>query len=153
MGKLIHNGITYTQVNRGLDSAVRSLKDCYLIGYSDTAAHQSPIDANNYIEVVGDDVILHRSSNSNNCSIYTELNAGDRCTVFFDDLANTDGNIYIHKCSDISTEPVVMQRISTQQISSNMTSFVAPENAYYVFSFWSNNTNSITLSNPQCFVF
>ena len=128
-----------------------SLKNNYMIGDSDHTKYPSPIDANNYVEVSGNDVILHRNDAIYHLWCYTPLlQAGNLYTISFDSASNTNGYIYIEYATDITTNPVSTTRIAAVRATGiSGYTFIAPANGYYGIIIWNDGNGDISMTNPR----
>lgn len=131
-----------------------SLQNNYLIGVSATTEYQSPIDANNYIDASNDTVTLHRNAEDKHLFIYTPLvEVGRLYLMLWDSATNTDGNIYVQTASDVSTNPVTVNRIVSTNTTTPFVGYVFTPSAdcYYGVAFWSNNKDNIVVKNPRLY--
>lgn len=148
-GVLMLNGINYTGVSR--DGVAVSLKNNYLIGNSATTEYKSPIDANNYVELSGDTVILHRNNSDYHLYIYTPLlTAGHLYTISFESVSGTDGKFYVRTANDITTNPVIVSQVAQINDNSGLSiTFIPQTDCYYGVCLWRSEYNNISVTNPQ----
>lgn len=124
------------------------------IGVTATDKAQSPVDANNYIDVSGNVATLKRSNSNYHLWVYTPilLQTGKTYAIVFDSITGTDNNFYMEKTSDISVNPIVASRFDTVGHSSSVINGVVikPDtNAYYGIAIWSQGTTDIVITNPR----
>lgn len=124
------------------------------IGVTATDKAQSPVDANNYIDVSGNVVTLKRSNSNYHLWVYTPilLETGKTYAIVFDSITGSDNNFYMEKTSDISVNPIVASRFDTVSHSSSVTNgvIIKPDaNSYYGIAIWSLGTNDIVINNPR----
>lgn len=131
-----------------------SLVNYCRIGVTATDKAQSPVDANNYIDVSGNVATLKRNNSNYHLWVYTPilLEIGKTYAIVFDSISGSDGNFYMEKTSDISVNPIVASRFDTVGHSSSVINGVVikPDtNAYYGIAIWSQGTNDIVITNPR----
>lgn len=124
------------------------------IGVTATNKAQSPVDANNYIEVSGNVATLKRNSSNYHLWVYTPiiLEAGKTYAFVFDSITGSDNYFYMEKTSDISVNPIVASRFDTVGHSSSVINGVTikPDtDAYYGIAIWSQSLNDIVINNPR----
>ena len=126
-----------------------SLLDNYKIGVSATLVKNSPIDANNYVEVSGKTLILHRNSATPSLWLYTPyLEAGKKYAFYFESSSESDGYIYLDFTTAISdTKDFPTTRIGSVYNVGGY-SFTVQNSGYYAFILWQSNSNNITITNP-----
>lgn len=134
-----------------------SLANYCRIGVTATDKAQSPVDANNYIDVSGNVVTLKRNNTNYHLWIYTPilLQAGKTYTITFDSISGSDGNFYMEKTSDISVNPIYATRYDTVNHSSSVINgiVIKPDtDAYYGIAIWSQSTADIVITNPKLIV-
>lgn len=119
------------------------------IGMSATLVKNSPIDANNYVEVSGKTLILHRNSATPSLWLYTPyLEAGKKYALYFESSSESDGYIYLDYTTVISdTEDFPTTRIGSVYNVGGY-SFTVQNSGYYAFILWRSNSNNITITNP-----
>ena len=131
-----------------------SLVNYTRIGVTATDKAQSPVDANNYIDVAGNVATLKRNNSNYHLWVYSPilLQAGNTYAFVFDSITGSDNNFYMEKTSDISVNPIVASRFDTVGHSSSVINgvVVKPDtNAYYGIAIWSQGTNDIVITNPR----
>lgn len=127
-----------------------SLLDNYAIGLSASLATHSPIDANNYVEVVDDSVILHRNSGNPSLWIHTPyLEAGKTYAFIYESSSGSDGYVYRDFASAIpATGDFAVSRIGSVGATGGF-SFTPSTSGYYGFVFWSGGGSTISVKNPK----
>ncbi len=157
MGKLIHDGKTYAEVNHDAVLPI-SLLDNYRIGLTATAVTTSPLDANNYITVSGKTITYHRSSINYGLWIFTPyLEAGKLYCFSVDDVVNSDGNWYLDITQAINPSgQTAITRLGSMNYSGQAIMpltrgivFMPQTSGYYGLVFWSSNTSDISVVNPR----
>jgi hypothetical protein len=138
----------------GGEGHIISLANNYKIGLDATYEHNSPYNANNYVEVSGTTVTLKRNNNSCHLFIYTPiLEVGKVYAIVFDGITNSDNNYYMQKItSSLSVNPLVTTRFDTIGHGSALINGIAikPDaNTSYGIAIWSNNTSDISILNPR----
>ena len=130
-----------------------SLVNTCRIGVTASNKAQSPVDANNYIDVSGTTVTLKRNNNTYHLWIYSPqlLQVGKAYAFVFDSITNYDDNYYIEYTSDIMANPIVATRIGYADSDNILNGFVIEPtiSAYYGVAIWRNNTNDIVVNNPR----
>lgn len=120
------------------------------IATSSDSRTKSPIDANNYIEVVGDIVTLHRNRSSNALVIkLPNLKQGKRYCFSWDSLTNTDNNLYIGYVTNETATTMSSNRVITTT-SQYKGFFFANTFGNYSMDvlLYSDNINDISITNP-----
>lgn len=134
----------------GGDSSVTSLLNNYAIGLSSSLATHSPIDANNYVEIVDDNVILHRNTGTPSLWIYTPyIETGKTYAFIYETFSGSDGYTYRDFTNTIpDTGDFAVSRIGSV-VSTGGFSFTPTTSGYYAFIFWAGGGTEITVKNPK----
>ena len=145
----------YRCVSKQGAKAIKLVNNGY-IGTSESNVKHSPINVNNYVEVVDDAVYLHRNNSSHNLTIFTPwLEAGKTYIFVFDSRVNTDNNIYFSFTTLIpENSDITVTRKATISMANAMLkgiSFTPDTAGFYGFQFWSNNILDIIVNNPRLY--
>lgn len=135
--------------------AIKLVNNGY-IATSETNVKHSPIDGNNYVEVIDDAVSLHRNSHLYGLVIFTpRLEAGKTYIFVFDSYSNTDNNIYFSFASVMPEDSdITVVRKATISVTNAMfkgIAFTPDTSGYYSFLFWSGNIANISVNNPRLY--
>lgn len=145
----------YRCVSKQGVKAIKLVNNCY-IGTSETNVKHSPINANNYVEVIDDVAYLHRNNSSYNLAIFTPwLEAGKTYIFVFDSRVNTDNNLYFSFTTLIpENSDITVTRKATISMNNAMLkgiSFTPDTAGFYGFQFWCNNISDISVNNPRLY--
>ena len=154
-GVLMLNGINYTGGGSGGGGGglepISLVSDSEWIATGATNRAKTPIDVNNYIEVSGNTVTLHRTNSSYGLVVrIPNLKANHVYILLYDSITNSDNNLYEGLVTSITASTMIDSRIGSYTYPMGSLWRIAPAaDNDYTAMFWSNNTNDIILDNPR----
>lgn len=150
-GVLMLNGINYTggQGGGGGLIPISLIDGAVWIATSATNRTKTPIDANNYIETVGDTATLHRTNSSYALVVrLPDLQANHTYLFGFDSVTNSDNSFYVGQVTSLTSTTMTDTRIMTADNRNTALKITPSTSGDYSVMIWSGNTNDIVLANP-----